>query len=159
MWPFNRQKKDLPGVQRNIDGSIEFSITDDEQRAIDSFFRMLDGYSFHPEIADTMPKAGMACALCRYAIDIVMPHTSIETEAEYKTNKGALIEALNRATAATLKATTLYDLPEFTRHLAAFNDMAGRTAEAQRLKARYAQQQAEWQPSQLDTLLLQWLQQ
>jgi hypothetical protein len=158
MWPFRRQQpQDLPGMTVNTDGSIDFTITDEEQQAVDSFFQMLEGYKLHPEIADVMPKAGMACALCRYAIDLVAPLIAIETDAEYMSKQAEIQSRLNRALAATYKASSLYNLPAFTHHLASFNDMAGRTAEAQRLNALYAKKQATWTPSQLDQLLLNWL--
>jgi hypothetical protein len=88
-----------------------------------------------------MPKAGMACALCRYAIDLVAPLVAIETDAEYMSRQEEIQSRLNRALAATYKASSLYNLPAFTHHLASFNDMAGRTAEAQRLNALYAKKQ------------------
>jgi hypothetical protein len=35
----------------NTDGGIDFTITDEEQQAVDSFFRRLEGYKIHLEIA------------------------------------------------------------------------------------------------------------
>jgi hypothetical protein len=157
MWPFTRKKENLPGVKGNPDSSMDSSITDEEQQAIDAFFKPLEGYVFHPEIADMMPKAGTACALCRYAIDLVTPLTRIDDEAEYNQRREEIMNRLNKALAATYKATSLYNLPEFTRHLASFSEMAGRTAEGERLSKLFSEQQAMWKPNQLDKLLLKWL--
>lgn len=147
----------MPGMKINPDESIDFSVTEEEQQAIDDFFKMLEGYVFHPEIADVFPKAGMACALCRYAIDLVKPLAAIDSEVEYKSRQIEIQGRLSRALAATYKASSLFDLPEFTSHLASLNKMAGRTAEARRLEIVYAEKQAMWRPSRLDQILYHWL--
>src|SRR5258705_13261992 len=88
-----------------------------------------------------MPKAGMACALCRYAIDLVAPLVAIETDAEYMARQEEIPSRLNRALAATYKASSLYNLPAFTHHLASFNDMAGGTPSAPQPQPPHPQQQ------------------
>jgi hypothetical protein len=157
MWPFRKKQRSLPGAQRNPDGTIELSLTDEEQRAVDALFKMFEGQKFHPEIADIMPLAVTACALSRHSIVLVIPIIAIDTEAEFSRQRSEITIILDKAIAACFKATRLYHLPIFTHHLASSNEMAGHTAEAMKLKKQHEQQQAAWKPSELDQLLLKWL--
>ena len=54
LWSDSRiELQDLPGIHPQTDGSIDFSFSDDEQCAVDSFFKLLEDYRFYPEIAES----------------------------------------------------------------------------------------------------------
>lgn len=158
LWSQSRSElKDLPGIQANSDGTIDFSVTDEEQREVDSFFKLLEDYRFHPEIAPIIPKAGTAFALCRFAIGLVINLPDPDTEAEYRAVAAEIQDGIFRALAAVYKALSIYPTPIFTHHLISFNEMAGRKSESARLRELKREQDSEWKPTQLDSLFVSWL--
>ena len=160
MWPFSKTSDpsaELPGVKFNRDGSMEFELTEEEMREVDQFLIPLKQYKFHPEIADILPKAATACALSKYASGLIVSLTFITSEKEYEARKPEVMATLNRAIAAGLKAVSLYELPQLAKNLASYYEIAGRRKEMKQWQALYQKRKATWTPSQLDELLLKWL--
>lgn len=158
LWSESRiELQDLPGIQTNQDGTIEFSITEEEQRSVDSFFKLLEDYRFHPEIAPMMPKLGTAFSLCHFAAQLVINLPDPETDEECRAAANEIRDGLLRALAAGYKALCIYPTPIFTRHLIYFNEMARRKSEAVRLRQLKLEQDTSWTPSQLDELFVSWL--
>jgi hypothetical protein len=51
MWPFSK-KHHFPGVEQNSDGTINFSLTDDEAREADRALKMFEGLLVHRDAAE-----------------------------------------------------------------------------------------------------------
>ena len=158
IWSKTRSELiDLPGIQPESDGSIDFSISDDEAQEVSSFFRLLEDYSFHPEIAESIPRLVTAFALCRYSIQLACSLPDPETPEEYQLKSQEITATLMLILAALYKALSIYPTPLFTYHLIHANKLAGRSSEVERLREVKSQQDAKWKPTQLDDLFKTWL--
>jgi len=159
LWsPSRSELEDLPGIVLLSDGTIDFEFSADEQTTVDSFFKFLEAYQFHPEIAESMPRAATAFALCRHAIDLALSLPDVETPEELHAKAIQITSILSRVLAALYKAQCLYPTAVFTYQLIHANKLAGRTVEADRLQRLRREQEATWRPSQLDQLFISWLQ-
>ena len=70
MWPLSKKKR-FPGVRENKDGTIDFSLSDEEANLADLALQAFKGVGFHPEIADKFRNGIIAVALSHYAIELV----------------------------------------------------------------------------------------
>jgi len=73
MWPFSKKSR-FPGVKENADGTIEFSLTDEEAREADLALKAFKGLLVHPEAAEKLRNGTTAVALSRYATELVRTH-------------------------------------------------------------------------------------
>lgn len=152
MWPFSKQHR-FPGVKQNADGTIDFSLTDEEAREADLALHAFKGVLAHPEAAERLRNGTIAVALCRYAKDLVAMHCVGVTESEYKSNWPAIQGAIERAVAAAWKASSLCSLPIFLYHRASFLQMLGMRDEAQQLFGSFLKRHSEFNLDQVDLLL------
>jgi hypothetical protein len=149
MWPFSK-KHHFPGVQQNSDGTINFSLTDEETREADRALLMFKGYVVHPDAAEKMRNGTIAVALSHYAKDIV---TMQFAEAE-GANRPVIQQTLEKAVAAVWKAYSLCSLPAFIYHRANLLQMLGEKVQARQLFASFVKKQAEFKADQIDMRLL-----
>jgi hypothetical protein len=153
MWPFSKQRS-FPGVKQNADGTIEFSLTEEEARQADLALQSFGGVLVHPEVAERVRNGTIAVALSRYAKDLVAVHCVGVTEPEYKANWPAIRGAIEKAVAAEWKASSLCSLPIFLYHRASFLQMLGMKDEARQLFASFLKRHSEFEMDQVDTSLL-----
>src|ERR1700733_8593475 len=110
MWPFNKSRR-FPGVKENADGTIEFELTDGEEREADRALEMFQGLVVHPDAAERVRNGTIAVALARYAKDMVGLDCDVDTESQRK-SRGRDIEAtLEKAVASMWKSYSLSPMP------------------------------------------------
>lgn len=153
MWPFSRKQR-FPGVKPNSDGTIEFSLTDEEAREIELAMKTFEGVLIHPEFAERIPNGTMAVALSHYAKALVAVHCVGVSASEYKANRPAIRGALQKAVAAVWKSYSLCPLPIFLYHRASFFQMLGMRDEARQLFALFLEKHSDFKMDQLDKLQL-----
>jgi len=153
MWPFSKKHR-FPGVEQNADGTINFSLTDDEAREADRASQMFKGYVVHPDAAEKIRNGTIAVALSRYANELVTFKCDPDSETELRANWPVIKQTLKRAIAAVWKSYSLYPLPIFLYHRASFFQMLGEKAEARRLFDSFIKKQAEFKVEQVDKVLL-----
>ena len=155
MWPFSKKFR-YPGVKENADGTIDFSLTQEEAREADTALKAFEGYVVHPEAAEKLRNGAMAVALCRYAKDMVGFNCTNLTEAEVGSRWSVIRDTLQKAIAAVWKSYSLHALPIFLYHRASFLRFLGQTDEAARLIAQFLCKQSEFRPDQIDEALMKW---
>ncbi len=143
MWPFSKKQR-FPGVKQNADGTIDFSLTDEEARQADLALQTFKGVVVHPEVAERVRNGTIAVALSRYAKELVAMHCVVVTESEYKANWPMIQEALEKAVAAVWKSYSLCPLPIFLYHRARFLQMLGMRDEARQLYTSFLKSQSEF---------------
>jgi hypothetical protein len=73
MWPFSKKHR-FPGVKENVDGTIDFSLTDEEAREADFALQSFKGVLVHPDAADKVHNGTIAVALSHYANKLISTH-------------------------------------------------------------------------------------
>jgi curved DNA-binding protein CbpA len=157
------RKMHLPGVKVNQDGTIEFSLTDEEAWRADLALNTLKGVLLHPEAVDRVPHGMVANALSRYAKELFMDLDKNfgmldSSESEFKPNWNTVhitLGTLEKAVAAFLKAYCLSPLPIFLYHIAAFTEFLGETEQSKNFFSLFIERQAEFRPDSLDKVLLE----
>ena len=144
----------FPGVKQNADGTIDFSLTDEEAREADLALQAFKGLLVHPEVAERVRNGTIAVALSRYAKDLVATHCVGVTELDYKANWPVIQRAIEKAVAAVWKASSLCSLPILLYHRACFLQMLGMKDEAYQLFGSFLERQAEFDMDQVDKALL-----
>ncbi len=152
MWPFSKRR--FPGVKQNADGTIDFSLTDEEAREVDNALQSLSGVVVHPDVAERVRNGTIAVALSRYAKDLVAMHCVRVPEPELRTNWPAIRGAIEKAIAAEWKASGLCSLPVFLYHRASFLQMLGMKKEARQLFASFLKKHSECEMDQVNISLL-----
>lgn len=153
MWPFSK-KRCFPGVEQNSDGTINFSLTDEEALEADRALEMFNGFVVHPDAAEKIRNGTIAVALSRYANELVTFKCDPDSEAELKSNWPVIKQTLEKAIAAVWKSYSLYPLPVFLYHRACFSQLLGEKAEALQLFGSFVKKQAEFKAEQVDKVLL-----
>jgi len=153
MWPFSKKHR-FPGVEENSDGTINFSLTDDEAREADRALEMFKGYVVHPDAAEKIRNGTIAVALSRYANELVTFNYDPDSEAELKSNWSVIKQTLEKAVAAVWKSYSLYPLPIFLYHRATFFQLLGEKDQARQLFASFLRKQTEFKVEQIDKVLL-----
>jgi hypothetical protein len=155
MWPFAK-KYPFPGVEQKPDGTIEFSLSDEEAREADLALQAFKGVLFHSEIADTFRNGIIAAALSRYAKDLVSMHCIGVTKSDYRAKWPMIHKTLQKAVAAVWKSYSLYSLPCFLYYRASYLDMLGMRDEARQLFVSFRTKQAEFKMEEVDKILLEY---
>lgn len=153
MWLLSRMQS-FPGVKQNADGTIEFSLTDEEAREADLALQAFKGVLVHPEVAERVRNGTIAVALSRYAKDLVAKDCIVVTKPEYEANLPAIQRALEKAVAAVWKSYSLCPLPIFLYHRATFLQMLGMKDEAQQLFASFLKEYSEFRGDHVDKSLI-----
>ena len=150
---FKREHR-FPGVEENSDGTINFSLTDDEVREADRALEMFKGYVVHPDAVEKVRNGTIAVALSRYASELVTLNCDPDSEVELKSNWPVLKQTLEKAVAAVWKSYSLYPLPIFLYHRAAFFQLLGEKDQSRQLFVSFLRKQAEFKAEQVDKVLL-----
>jgi hypothetical protein len=153
MWPFAKKQR-FPGVKQNSDGTIDFSLSDEEAREAEIALHAFQDVLVHPEVADKVRNGTIAVALSRYAKGLVSMHCIGVTESEYRANWPTIRKALEKAVAAVWKSYSLCPLPIFLYHPASFLQILGMKSEARQLFALFLRKQSEFKMDQVDKSLL-----
>ena len=148
------KKQLFPGVMQNSDGTIDFSLSDEEARAADLALHAFKDVLVHPEVADKVRNGTIAVALSRYAKGLVSMHCIGFAESDYRANWPTIQKALEKAVAAVWKSYSLCSLPIFLYHRASFLLMLGMNNEARQFFALFLTKQSEFKMDQVDRSLL-----
>ena len=135
MWPFTKRCR-FPGVKENRNGTIEFTLTDEEALRADCALDNLAELSLHPEAADRIRNGTIAVALSNYANELVTALNDIP-ESEYRLKWHTIQLTVQKAVAAVWKSYSLYPLPVFLYERAAFMKMLGMQNQAQQLFSQF----------------------
>jgi hypothetical protein len=142
-------------VKINADGTIDFTLTNEEASAADLALHQFKEVFVHPEVAEKVRNGTIAVALCRYAKNLVAEDCNKTIGAEcIRNNWSAIQKTLEKAVAAVWKSYSLCPLPIFLYHRAAFLQRLGMKNEARRLFALFLTKQSEFKMDQIDKLLL-----
>jgi hypothetical protein len=152
MWPLSKQRS-YPGVQQHPDGTITFSLTEEEAREADLALNAFEGLLIHPEAAERIRNGTIAAALSRYAKNLVSAHCIDISKSEYMANRSIIEKMIEKAVAAEWKASSLCPLPIFLYHRASFLQMLGMRKEAKELFVSFVRQQAAFKMDHVDTVL------
>jgi hypothetical protein len=150
MWPFSR-KRDLPGINREADGRISFTFTDEEEAEVHKSFASMKGpeegqgeWYIHPEAH----KALTAWALIGYSQTQVW---RAERDGVGRLDRRACIE---RALAAAGKAYALHPLPIYMFDMGCLLEMLGETPSARDAYERFLKAQRNFHATELDNIIL-----
>jgi hypothetical protein len=153
MWPFSK-KQAFPGVTQREDGTIEFTLTDDEVEAINCTMSNFDDVLIHPDAVERISQGTTAVALSRYAKDLVNLHSSPQTKEEYRRDWPVIEIDLRKAVAAVWKSYGMCQLPIYVYHRALYLKMLGTHHESSRLFALFLKKQNEFKPDAIDEVLI-----
>jgi hypothetical protein len=150
MWPF-KQKTTLPGVERQPNGPISFTLTDEEQDEVSSFFRVLNDPNqqetgemyIHPDAH----KAMTALALIGY-----VKHQVILSETY--TDRIDKDLCIRKALAAAMKAHSFHSVPIYMFDMGCIFEILGDTPSAQEAFRSFLELQRVFQPSDVDRIAL-----
>jgi hypothetical protein len=152
MWPFSKKLK-LPGIEWDANGRISFTLTDEEEAEVNSFFRMLKEsnqeteqgtWYIHPEAH----KATTAWVLIGYArSQVILAETS---------DKGVVDKDLcfRKALAAASKAYSLHSLPIYMFDMGCIFEMLGDSASAQGAFRSFLESQPKFKANDVDKIAL-----
>jgi hypothetical protein len=155
MWPFSIKHR-FPGVEENSDGTINFSLTDDEAREADRALEMFKGSVVHPDAAEKIRNGTIAVALSHYASELVKFKCDLDSEAELKSKSQVIKQTLEKAIAAVWKSYCLYPLPIFLYHRASYFLLLGEKNQAHQLFATFVKKQTEYEVDYIDKTLLKY---
>jgi len=153
MWFFSK-KLHFPGITQQPDGSIEFTLTDEEANEADSALKAFADVLVHPEVANRVRNGTTAVALSRYARQLVRDQCTGIGESEFKSKWPVIRAALEKAVAAVWKSYSLWPLPIFLYHRACFLQMLNLTDESKKLFAEFLKKQSEFSVESVDKALL-----
>ena len=153
MWLFSKTRR-FPGVKQKSDGTIEFSLSDEETREAHQALQAFKDVVVHPEVADKLRNGTIAVALSRYAKFLVNTHCIDIEESDYKANSRTIRKTLEKAVAAVWKSYSLCSLPVFLYHRASFLQMLGMKDDARHLFASFLEKQSDFKMDQVDQALL-----
>ena len=143
MWPFTKKQR-FSGIKENADGTIEFSLTDEEAREADTALYAFKGVLVHPDYAERVRNGTVAVALCRHAKDCVTQRFVEAEDTEDRAKWAAVRDAAEKAVASVWKSYSLFPLPIFLYHRACFLQMIKRKDEARQLFTAFLKEQAEF---------------
>jgi hypothetical protein len=155
MCPFPRKDR-FPGVKLNAEGTIDFTLTNEEANAADLALQGFKDVLVHPEVAEKVRNGTIAVALCHYAKNLIAVHCAGLTETEYKNDWDIIEETLEKAVAAVWKSYSLCPIPIFLYHRACFLQMLGLKNESRELYSSFLRQYAEYKTDQVDKSLLEY---
>lgn len=149
MWPF-KKKSELPGVEQHPSGEVSFTLTDEEQAEVSSFFRAMESGQdeegtlyIHPEAH----KAMTALALIGYAKQQVMlSGTGVDGVGKDHCNRKAL--------AAAMKAYSFHSVPIYMFDMGCIFDMLGKKTSAAEAFRSFLESQKIFKPSDVDRIAL-----
>ena len=152
MWSFNDSfdllrngSFDLLGI-RVEKGNFVFDLTQEEQRDVDRVFKQFEGYVVHPDHAEDIKNSAIAHALSTYAY---CEETKGLMEEEQKQN-----DCLRKATAAIIKAYSIYQLPIYLYVFASYIELLGHEAAAKDMYNKFLKEQSKRKPKKTDEPLL-----
>jgi len=150
MWPFGK-KKTLPGITYDEHGNMKFSLTDEEQQAIqqtfDYFKKPDEKFYVSPEYVDEMRNALYSQALMSYAREQI-------TASDFDSQKEHKQKFIEKAIAAIGKAYTFYPLPIYLYDLASFMEMYGNLEAKKNIFLDFLKSQADYKPTKIGEILL-----
>lgn len=155
MWEFSKKQR-FPGVRPNADGTIDFSLTEEEAREADLALQSFKGVLVHPEVAEKIRNGTIAVALSRYAKNLVAMHCIRVAESEYNANWPAIQGVLEKAVAAVWKSYSMCSLSIFLYHRACFLQMLGMKDEAHQLFTLFLKKQSEFKADNVSSLLIEY---
>jgi hypothetical protein len=155
MWPFSKKHR-FPGVRENRDGTIDFSLTDEEAERADLALQAFKDLLVHREVADKVRNGTIAVALSRYARELVSTHCVGIEESEFKSKWPDIKKALEKAVASVWKSYSLYPLPIFLYHRASLLGLLGIKDESKYLYALFLKKQNEFEMDQVDKTLMEY---
>lgn len=147
MWPFRRKGAGLSGSQVGRKGNGTCVLTAEEQRYVDKEFQLFKDYAVHEQVKGQFRRLVMARGLARYA------NTQI-TIAGVGSGEGRQREPVERAIAAISRAYSLCCLPIYLYDMATFVEMTGKLDTAQNLFEAFVEQQATFEPDQIEAAFL-----
>jgi hypothetical protein len=156
MWPFEK-KFSFPGVKLNSDGSIDFSLTDEEIIEVEIAMKMFQGYAVHPDVFEKVRNGTTAAALSKYACNLInYLNLDFISKLEYKSKWNVIKPTLEKAIASEWKAYSLYPLPIFLYHRGFFMFIYGKKREAKELFKLFIEKQIAFNPDEVDKLIMKY---
>ena len=155
MWPFSKKHR-FPGVKLHTDGTIDFTLTNEEADAADRALHAFKDTLVHPEVAEKVRNGTIAVALCHYARTLIEMHCAGLTETQYKKNWSVIQKTLEKAVAAVWKSYSLCPLPIFLYHRACFLNMLGLKSESRKLYTAFLRRYDEYRMDQVDKSLIEY---
>ncbi len=143
----------FPGITENGDGTISFSLTDEEQHAIDHQFTYFKDIYIHPDAAERVQHGIMAVALSDYAKDLVRARIVISEE-ERKAKWPEVRTDIEKAIAAMWKAYSLSPLPIYLYHRGSFLAMLGVHEDAHKLFTLFVKEQSTFNVDDINKALI-----
>jgi hypothetical protein len=144
----------FPGVKENPDGTIDFTLTDEEAREADRALLMFKDVLVHPDAADQIRNGTIAVALCRYALDLVADSYADAKDTDDNAKWAQVNDASIKAVAASWKAYSLSPLPIFLYHRASFYQMLNMSDKARPLFSAFLKKQADFHTDQITGVLI-----
>jgi len=136
----------LPGIDKDLKGTITFSLTDEEQQEVQEALDSCKRYVLKEEFAEEIQYGMMSNALSLYAGKQIMI-----SEVNSKNNKDDL---LDKAIASISKAYSFCPLPIYLYDLAYFLEMRGRQKEANDTFMLFLKQQELFNPNQVQQIVM-----
>lgn len=150
MWPFN-SKLELPGIRREPDGQLSFTLTPEEEAKVQRFFDAMKSASEdegEPYIHPKAHRAMTAWALIGYSQSEVFRAESAEPDV---LSPDACVR---RALAAATKAYSLHSLPIYMFDMGCMFEMLGENSSANAAFSQFLELQQNFEPSDVDKLVL-----
>lgn len=151
MWPFS-SKRDLPGIKRESNGELSFTLTAEEEAEVQRFFSAMKTASedegelyIHPDAHRAMT----AWALIGYSQSEVFRAENADP--------GVLSpdECISKALAAVTKAYSLHPLPIYMFDMGCIFEMCGEKSSAESAFSKFLELQRQFRPSDVDKIVLQ----
>jgi hypothetical protein len=138
----------LPGVSRDHDGRLMFTLTSEEQKEVHYFFQLLidEHIALRTDYADNIEKAVVAQALLSYARGQVGLAEIADLEER--------ILALRKALASIAKASTFHKLPIYTFDLGCVFELLEQKDIAAECFREFLQRTEHFLPSDVDNFSL-----
>jgi hypothetical protein len=153
MWPFSKKPR-FPGVKENADGTIDFTLTDDEARKADLALQTFKGLLVHPEVADKVRNGTIAVALSHYANELISTDYHNVTKSEFNAKWPTIQRNIEKAVAAVWKSYSLNPLPVFLYQRAVFLQSLGMKDQSRQIFSLFILKQLEFQADDVDKALM-----
>jgi len=147
------EKHNFPGVKQNIDGTIDFSFSDEEMKEVKKDFGLFKGLYVNSKNLDKIQNMITAVSLSRYAKDLVL-NCEDNSESDDQADWQTIQKALEKAVSAVWKSYSLCSFPIFLYHRAVFLQMLGMKNEAHQLFTLFLKRQSTFKMEQIDEVFL-----
>lgn len=139
---------DLPSLSRDSDGRLKFTLTSEEKEEIESIFAIAkdENVVIRRDYAEAAEKAVIAQALALYA--------KREVELAETCEPDGRLDALRKALASIVKASTFHPLPIYTFDLGCIFEFLGEEDTAAKCFREFLQSAEHFTPNEVDAFSL-----